>query len=349
MSASNDQGRFRRAAALAVAGHLLGLFLIARSAPPARVPVLQHGLDGLRSQEISVELGAPKDAQPASPSNAVALRVAPARTRLRPGSVTPAEPAEEAGAASVELTPVAPGPEPERGAQPAPARPSLDALGLGNENPLLRERPKAPDRKHAADERVARSLAGGLAEHDRSLGLGADGPVLSALERATYGSALPGNVSALFLARIDEKGHLALLEVLESTGDFHGWSKVAVRALGTLTRRRLRVPQGAHGLRLSIRVSSREVLPSGADPGLEFRLFGVPLQKGRGKRSAKISVLEPYAKFDWVEIPMPGGVTAPLPSLGAGINLLGVSGDPSDIGAHPRRVVHANVEQQELL
>ncbi len=137
--------------------------------------------------------------------------------------------------------------------------------------------------------------------------------------------------------------------MLNVNGDHKGWSRVATRALTALSKRRLRVPQGAKGMELRIRVESRWALPSGADPGLEVRLLGVPLKKGEGKRSAKISILEPKASIEMVDVPQPGNTKIPMPAPQLGVGILGVAGDPSDIGAKPRRIVHAKVESQKLL
>jgi hypothetical protein len=340
-----DRGLWR-AGAVALALHVLMLGAAARWRAPASPPRLLRALEPLASHEVELDFGAPSPAAPFG--TRLALRVQPRPSRGSAPALRGAELAPEAATEepSVEPAPTATG----TSDMPKPRAPSLDAIGLGTENPLLgRHSAPPPDTARGANRRVERVLADGLAEHDRELGLGADGPVLSALERATYASALPGNASALILARIDSSGRLALLDVLEADSDARAWSKVARRALGTLGRTKLRVPRGSKGMRLSIRVSSREVLPSGADPGVELRLFGVPLQKGRGKRSTRVSILEPYAKFDWVEVPTPGGESVKLPSLAAGIDVLGVRGDPSDIGAHPRRVVHAAVESQEVL
>lgn len=78
-------------------------------------------------------------------------------------------------------------------------------------------------------------------------------------------------------------------------------------------------------------------------------MFGVPLKKGQGKRSAKISILEPKAEVKMVDVPQPGGGTVRMPVPEIGVGVLGVAGDASDIGAKARRIVHAKVESQKLL
>lgn len=247
----------------------------------------------------------------------------------------------EAPRASTEPTPApAPGP-----------RLSLSQMGVGVTAPLVTTRPgeKRPDPVAQAARNVEKSINDELARRDRELGLGSDGPVVSALELATYGSALNGNGKATFVARIDSSGRVNLLSVVNVNGDHEGWRRVASHALRVLSRKKLRVPQGAKGIELRISVESRWAMPSGADPGLEVRMLGVPLKKGQGKRSARISILEPKAKVEMVEVPQPGGTTVPMPMPQIGIGVLGVAGDLSDVGAKARRIVHAKVESQKLL
>jgi hypothetical protein len=54
---------------------------------------------------------------------------------------------------------------------------------------------------------------------------------------------------------------------------------------------------------------------------------GIPLKHGEGDRSARVEILNPLR---------PG-------------NVLTLAGDPSDIGARPRAVVHAHVVDQRPL
>ena len=90
-------------------------------------------------------------------------------------------------------------------------------------------------------------------------------------------------------------------------------------------------------MELHIRVTSRETLPSGADPGIEVRALGLRLKRGKGKRSAKISVLEPRASVKMADVPQPGNKSIRMPTPDVGVGLFGVAGDPADIGANPRR------------
>jgi hypothetical protein len=73
-------------------------------------------------------------------------------------------------------------------------------------------------------------------------------------------------------------------------------------------------------------------VPSRTESGLD--LFGVPVKKGAGKKSSKLSVLSPVI----VQVPAGAdGATVPVPVL----SLLGGAMDPVDIGAVARRLVTA--------
>jgi hypothetical protein len=347
-----------RASIAALTIHAALLIGASRVAPRPGTPLLHKALTPRASLELEVDVATP-EATGAPAAAATAGGPEPARdgrrlalvSKLPEGhgmvpSLETSEPGEGADTSAPGGAPEAPSEAPTRS---GPQRP-LEALGIGESTALLpRADSKKMDPARAAARGGERALAPGGAEHDRHIGMGSGGPVLSALERAAYGSGLPGNTSALFLARIDEKGTVTFLDVLDVNADHGSWSGIATRALGTLRGKKLRISAGSRGVELRIRVSSREVLPSGADPGLEVRALGIPVKKGRGKRSARISILEPMARLDWVDVTLPDGQNARLPMLNVGIGVLGLAGDPSDIGAKPRRVVHARVESETPL
>lgn len=204
---------------------------------------------------------------------------------------------------------------------------SLSALGVDGNNPFLdRPEPGAARAAKAArlKRRLDRSLAQGLVNRDVELGLGSSGPVLRALEAATYASAAPVNGSASFILVIDSEGKLVSGVLANASGDREAWARVARQAVQALAQRKLKVPRGK-SVQLSVEVTSHLELPSGADPDVELSFQGAPLKKGGGPRSTKLDI-----------------TLFPFPTAT-------VYGDPADIGARPRRMVRAHVVSEELM
>jgi len=116
------------------------------------------------------------------------------------------------------------------------------------------------------------SSTGGVQEaldaHDRRIGLGFGGPVASAVHAAasTVNNA-PQTGQATFEAIIDRHGRAQSVSVLSVNGDLSAWQNVADHVLRILRARSIRVPPGARGLAVTLRVVARYQLPSGAVPG----------------------------------------------------------------------------------
>ena len=65
-----------------------------------------------------------------------------------------------------------------------------------------------------------------------------------------------------------------------------------------------------------------------------------------GVLAIRISLLEPKLELKQVEVPMRGGDTVKMPWVDFGINVLGIAGDPADLGAKAQRVVQVRVQRQ---
>ena len=169
-------------------------------------------------------------------------------------------------------------------------------------------------------------MAQGTLSQDTAAGRGSASPVLRAIESAVYASTVPLTAQATFSFVIDSSGKLLSSSLGEATGDRAAWLRVAHETARALSGRTLRVPKGK-GVRLTVAITTRLELPSGADPGVEVDVFGVPAKKGAGKRSTRIDLLNPLNPL------------SPLTLLG----------DPADIGARARRMVNAHVVSEELL
>lgn len=123
------------------------------------------------------------------------------------------------------------------------------------------------------------SSTGGLQEaldaHDRRIGLGFGGPVVSAVHAAA--SSLhnaPQTGTATFEAIIDRHGRAQSVVIVSANGDMAGWQNVAQHVLRILRGGAVRIPPGARGLAVTLRVVARYQLPSGAPPGAAIRPHG---------------------------------------------------------------------------
>jgi hypothetical protein len=236
---------------------------------------------------------------------------------------------------------------------PAPAI----GLELGAPNRFVTTAPSPPPSTPApADGRRPRTAAepkraveAALREparqRERELGLGPEGPVLAALDQATSASTAPVTGRAVFVAVADGTGMIVGIDVVECDGARSGWANAAEIARASLNGKKLRMPSSATRAELRIEVTSAWKLPSGHDPGTDVTIFGAPVAKGEGKQSSKVAILDPIPKLRTVELAPDIKVTVPTVSL----DVLAVSGDPANVGAKPRRIVHTRLLDSKVL
>lgn len=202
---------------------------------------------------------------------------------------------------------------------------TLAQLGVDGQNPFLDRGDPAAARAAKArtvKRRLDRALAQGLTNADVARGHGAHGPVLRTLEAAVYASNAPLNGQASFVFVIDGAGKVVSASLGNASGDRSAWLRVAQQTAQSLGK--LPVKNG-QGVKVTVAVSSHLELPSGADPGVEVSLQGLPLKKGGGPRSTRLDLS-----------------VFPFPALT-------MMGDPADLDAKARRMVHAHVVSEELL
>jgi len=219
------------------------------------------------------------------------------------------------------------------------------ALGGVGANPFL---PKSEAAVALAESKrgVDRALKDPARERETSLGLGPEGPVLTALVEATARSTAPVRGKAVFVATADESGVFGI-ELRDAEGSRAGWDDARTIALAALKGKKLRLPAGATRAVMRIEVKSDWKLPSGHDPNPEVTLFHVPLKKGETKESAKVSILDPIPKLRVVELQIDQNTKVPFVSLQ--IDLFSTNMDPTDIGAKPRRVVHSHLLDSQVM
>ncbi len=136
-----------------------------------------------------------------------------------------------------------------------------------------------PDRAEPAPRPA--STTGGLQEaldaHDRKVGLGFSGPVVTAFHAAVAQPTAPQTGSATFEAIIDASGRVTDVQVLSVNGEMDKWLAVARQVLAALRARVLRTPVG-QGVAVVVAVQSRHQLPSGAAPGRGIEMKGAGAQ-----------------------------------------------------------------------
>ncbi|AKV04222.1 hypothetical protein AKJ09_10885 [Labilithrix luteola] len=208
-------------------------------------------------------------------------------------------------------------------------KPGTDTrVGVDGTNPFLAPGALAgvePERKgggsrSAESERAREMLKGSGRARDLSLGLGSEGPVLRALGDATSASLAPVKGRAVFVVDTNGSGEVVSVDVGDTNGDRPGWIDAARIALEALKGKKLVMRGGPSATRLHVEVVSAWKMPSGTDTGLDVDILGMPIKKGDGPSSPRISLLDPKT----------GTIVAGF-------------GDLSDIGAKARRIVHTRV------
>jgi hypothetical protein len=311
---------------------LLLTFAATRRPQPAPAPAV------VAKTEVEIDVVpeplAPAPEEAHAPSDAVAddqRRAVPSGAALR-DSVHTTEVVTDETAPSDADAGAAPGEVGETpSALPSAAAPhlSLAELGIEGTNPFL-DRPDPAAVRAAKAARVKRrldqALAQGITNQESARGRGVGSPVIRALESLMDASAVPLNGNASFTFVFDADGALVSSSLGQASGDRTTWARVVRQTAAALAGRKLSVPKG-HGVKLTLAVTSHLELPSGADPGLEVDAFGIPLKKGGGPRSTKLDLF----------------------NLKHPLTTIALDGDPADLAAPARRMVHAHVVSEEIL
>jgi hypothetical protein len=331
---------------------------------PARAP--READAPPRASEVAIEIVADRSETEVARENeeAEAARASAAAAAPTPAPTTaaglalaaPAEPAPVTAASGEQpagpLTLLREGAPPAiglalQGPNPFQAAGALPDLPRGAAtDPRIPERagPRAPTNAEAKQnaESVLREPA---RARERELGLGPDGPVLAALSEASSLGTTDVKGRAVFVAVADATGMVIGIDVLECDGGRAGWTSAAKAAHAALAGKKLRMPSTAKGARMRIEIVSEWKMPSGHDPGTDVSVLGVPVAKGEGKKSTSVELLNPLPKLETVELGPGVKVTVPIVQ----VTVIAVNGDPADIGARPRRVVHARLLDSQVL
>jgi hypothetical protein len=262
----SDDGPLLRAIALALAAHAALLATVAfatrtapqraeqRSQPDAWVEV-SLAPEATNPVETSGDFGEARRS-PAEPERAST------RERGRAPAPTLLSEPESTNGVGQTAEPTAPA---ERG-----RRRTLDELGLDGAvaRALIldaRAHPPAPAASAPRDD--IGGLRAGLRASDSRRGPGRSGPVVSEA-RAVALAVGPARGNAWFDVRADADGQVSSVTLVRFGSDGAAWQRVGQQLQSRLARHRLRVPEGAHGLRVAIRVA----LGPDAAPPADFKL-----------------------------------------------------------------------------
>lgn len=229
--------------------------------------------------------------------------------------------------------------EPGRAAKdPNRATLSLEQLGVGAPQHALNGIYDAgvETLSQTSEKSLKASITRPLAERDRDLGLGPEGPVIEDLLRSVYASAMNLNGKVTYRASFDADGRLTSISVLQCDGNRTDWE-----AIGTKVKSKLGDKEGRHtvdGYESDIEVETALKNPSGTDPGAEVSLFGFTLKDGGGPQATKIAILPLKPTLQTVEF---GDTKLQVPVVM--FTVFAAAGDLSDIGSLSHRVVHARV------
>jgi hypothetical protein len=280
-----------------------------------------------------------------------------------------------------------PGPSPEPGASegeggysldptapPGPAGEKHVDLGIGSGDwsrwvdPTARvEAPPAPRPPSTAPPA---SSTGGLAEaleaHDREVGLGPSGPVISAAHEAGHSDVAPAIGTATFSITVMRTGGIQV-DLVGASSNVEAWRKVADKMAAAIKRKPPRIAEGRNGVRFGLELVALERWPNGAVARSEGPALAL---SGLSFKSTEKSVAD-LTKDNQAVTPAPGTEQRPLALKGdlppgvwvkgrgkvcnyaVGLTplgpMLGGGCDPSNIGAKSQRVVSAKVTDQTML
>jgi hypothetical protein len=156
--------------------------------------------------------------------------------------------------------------------------PNIGLGGKGGTNPFLLGGPGQGTSEKGGlvdplavpeNKKAEQAVKDGLRARDQSIGLGLEGPVVTALEGATHAGFAPEHGTATFLAVIDERGLVIDLRLVSSTASnsdaARGWEDVRKRAVRSLATAKIEM-RGVKHAELKIEVESSVLLASGNDP-----------------------------------------------------------------------------------
>jgi hypothetical protein len=184
-------------------------------------------------------------------------------------------------------------------------------------------------------------LSKGLDDRDVDLGLGRGGPVLSALEAASRGMDVPVEGAATFDVAIDISGHVSVA-LSDVSSQYAAWSRVASAAGAAVDAKRVRIPPGARGWHIVVRIDAKVQYPNGLKP----KQLGNHFEATPGEIDKDSLVMKKIPGFTISHVGKVCGVGLSVTILGPSI----IGGcDPSNIGMPAGRIVSGHIVSEGRL
>ena len=185
------------------------------------------------------------------------------------------------------------------------------------------------------------SKTGGVTEalddHDLKLGISRGGEVLSAMEAVARTGNVPARGNATFVVVVDARGHVDVA-LQDASEDVDGWSRELGAMRDAVSKRHVRLPPGANGLQIRVRLEARVVYADGRDPRTD----------GPSVKATGLELVETKTQIVIQEIPsVTVGVRGKVCGAGLTVGITGVSiaggCSPENAGSPARRVVSGKV------
>jgi hypothetical protein len=233
--------------------------------------------------------------------------------------------------------------------------------------PPARPETRAPSSRSPRPASTTGGLAEALEAHDREVGLGPAGGVLTAARDAAHTDVAPQLGRAVFGITMLSSGQVKV-DLIGATGEVAAWRSVGATMQAALARKRPAIPSTRNGVVLEVELTAQERWPNGAATTSEAPTLAVTLPKLPAVDEAKKD-LERRNPLAVDPVPEPNDrpplrLNVDLPGVflkghgkvcGYQIGItpfgLGLSGgcDPSNIGAKPVRVVSTRILRETVL
>jgi len=260
-----------------VAGAAVGLRHLA--VPPAarEVSGLEIEIDRTSVPEVQAPEAPPEPSTATAAAVAIARGVAPLHEANAVAPPLPSPPGSREG----ENAP-APAPAESGGTWSFPRGTPVD-LGVGtywksvasSSDPVAVAPPAgadAPPSPASSAHKLNQILREGLDAHDRSLGLSASSPLVTAAHEAASPSIAPDVGTATFDVESDANGRVVAAHVVSSSADSSAWNDVAQELVKLMSAKALHVAGDSRGLRTRLRIVAERTMPSGARTALSGAL-----------------------------------------------------------------------------